>query len=168
MLIYTGQKHLSSDIHEAVWGGYQRGEPRVVEALRNLRRIAVDMREALMAHDLDTFGGLMNENWENQKSLHDSITNPTVDRLVAVACRSGAIGVKACGAGGGGCLICLAAEGGEERLAEAITAAGGGASVQVRLVWRPPNEGLNRRAPLWPETRWKRRAARIHETPRGQ
>jgi D-glycero-alpha-D-manno-heptose-7-phosphate kinase len=125
VLIYTGQKHLSSDIHEAVWGGYQRGEPRVVEGLRNLRRIAVDMREALMAHDLDTFGGLMNENWENQKSLHESITNPTVDRLVSVAGRSGAIGVKACGAGGGGCLICLAAEGGEERLAEAMTAAGG-------------------------------------------
>jgi D-glycero-alpha-D-manno-heptose-7-phosphate kinase len=67
----------------------------------------------------------MNENWENQKCLHESITNPTVDRFVSIARRSGAIGVKACGAGGGGCLICLADEDGEQGLAEAMTSAGG-------------------------------------------
>lgn len=43
------------------------------------------------------------ENWENQKSLHYFVTNPQIDELFELALKNGALGGKACGAGG--CLV---------------------------------------------------------------
>jgi D-glycero-alpha-D-manno-heptose-7-phosphate kinase len=124
VLVYTGDSRLSGDIHEAVWSRYEAAEPEAVQALTNLRRIAVEQREALLKKDLERFGALMNENWANQKSLHPSVTNKRLDRLVSVALDSGAIGAKATGAGGGGCLLCLAEDGAERGLAQALAEAG--------------------------------------------
>jgi D-glycero-alpha-D-manno-heptose-7-phosphate kinase len=62
----------------------------------------------------------LNENWVHQKALHQSISSSELDDLVAFALRNGAIGGKACGAGGGGCLIFLAAPGQGDRLRRAL------------------------------------------------
>jgi galactokinase/mevalonate kinase-like predicted kinase len=41
-----------------------------------------------------------NENWHQQKRLHASVTNETIDAIFALAMKSGASAGKACGAGG--------------------------------------------------------------------
>ena len=51
------------------------------------------------------FARLLTENWENQKRLHSSVTNSQIDELFEIAQKNGTLGGKACGAGGGGCLI---------------------------------------------------------------
>ena len=58
-----------------------------------------------MTGDLEAFGALLSENWQNQKELHPSVTNPQIDALFDAVKTKGAIGGKACGAGGGGCLV---------------------------------------------------------------
>lgn len=77
-----------------------------------------------MAHDLDSFGLLMNENWSSQKALDPTISSPHLDSLMDLALRNGAIGGKACGAGGGGCLLFLAADGRAPELRQALTTRG--------------------------------------------
>jgi D-glycero-alpha-D-manno-heptose-7-phosphate kinase len=67
------------------------------------------MRKALLALDFAAFGHLLNANWDNQKRLHPSVSNPYIDDIVEFALRHGAIGGKAIGAGGGGCLLFLGA-----------------------------------------------------------
>ena len=124
VLVYTGGKRLSGDIHERVWGGYQSGNQHVTQALHNIRRIAGEQRQALLDHDLDTFGALMSENWSNQKKLHETVSNERFDRFVSLSLASGAIGAKATGAGGGGCLLCLARDGAEKDLTSALAGAG--------------------------------------------
>jgi len=124
VLVYTGRRRLSSDIHEAVWGRYRSGDTVVAGRLARLRDIAGEMRNALMAHDLDAFAELMAENWACQQKLHASVTNAEVNALVALALRSGAQAVKATGAGGGGCLLCLARDGQEEVLRARLAQAG--------------------------------------------
>lgn len=124
VLVYTGRRRLSHDIHEAVWGGYGRGDDAVVSALRRLRGIACEMREALMRQDLRAFAELLNDNWAHQKLLHASVTTPQIDDLMELALRSGAMAGKACGAGGGGCLVFLAHDGAEISLSETLTQAG--------------------------------------------
>jgi D-glycero-alpha-D-manno-heptose-7-phosphate kinase len=109
VLVYTGQRRLSSDIHERVWNRFKAGEPAVAQALHNLKEIAVTMRAALLVPDFTAFGQLLNANWENQKRLHPSVSNPLLDDIVEFALRRGAVGSKACGAGGGGCLLFLGA-----------------------------------------------------------
>lgn len=110
VLCYTGKSRLSGDIHRKVVNAYESNEPKTRNALDNLKSIAQKMKDALLIGDLETFGVLLSENWENQKALHPSVTNTQIDDLFDIALANGAIGGKACGAGGGGCLVFYAHE----------------------------------------------------------
>ena len=107
VLCYTGKQRLSGNIHENVWGAYRRGVPETVNALYNLRDIAWRMRDVLLAGKLDEFAELMNQNWAYQKKLDASITNDQIEELFEKTFEGGAISGKACGAGGGGCVLFL-------------------------------------------------------------
>lgn len=125
ILIYSGQSRLSGDIHDHVWGALQRGNERVARTLGVLRDTALQMRVSLGAGDIGAFGRLMDENWQAQRALHASITNPAVDALCDAARGAGAQAGKACGAGGGGCLVFLAPVGHVNAVRQALSAAGG-------------------------------------------
>lgn len=105
ILCYTGKSRLSGDLINTVMNAYTEGRPRTVAALRNMRRLARELKTMLLTGNLDEFGELLLENWTNQRELDPSISNQTIDDLFEVAMRNGAIGGKALGAGGGGCLL---------------------------------------------------------------
>jgi D-glycero-alpha-D-manno-heptose-7-phosphate kinase len=120
VLVYTGAPRLSGSIHEQVWAQYRAGSASVGEALASLTRIAGEMRDALVAGNLEVVGELMSENWTQQKALHPSVTTPNLDAIIDLAARHGAIGHKACGAGGGGCAVFLSAAGAQAGLRKAL------------------------------------------------
>ena len=105
VLCYTGKSRLSGNIHQNVTDAYKSGQPSVREALETLKAIAEATKTALMRGRLTEFGELLTENWNNQKKLHPSVTNEQIESLFKIAMAHGAIGGKACGAGGGGCLL---------------------------------------------------------------
>lgn len=105
ILCYTGRSRLSGDIHQKVTGAYLSKDENTLSALKNLKQVAVEMKTQLLKGDLISFGQLLNENWQNQKRLHPSVTNSQIDALFEIALRNGAVGGKAGGAGGGGCLM---------------------------------------------------------------
>ncbi len=107
LLVYTGKSRLSGDIINTVMGAYERQEPGVTEALMNLREAGAQMREAIMAEDLARVGAVLDFNWDNQRRLYDDMTTAKIDALFAVARPEGVLGGKACGAGGGGCIVLL-------------------------------------------------------------
>lgn len=120
VLVYSGAQRLSGSIHDHVWDQYRAGSGAVRAALASLTQIAGQMRDALAVGNLETVGELMSENWIQQKALHPSVTNPDLDAIVDIASSHGAIGHKACGAGGGGCLVFLAASEAQVRLRKAL------------------------------------------------
>lgn len=125
ILCYSGISRLSGDIIQRVQQAYLRAEPATCNALRRMRAIALELRDALLDGQLDQIGPLLRENWRCQQALHPSVTNADVERLFAVAEQHGAVGGKACGAGGGGCLVFCATPGAEDELRRALVAAGG-------------------------------------------
>ena len=124
VLCYSGISRLSGDIIQRVQNAYLRDEPATCGALRSMRALAVEMRDALLTGALDQIGPLLRENWRCQQALHPSVTSPDVEQLFAVAERNGALGGKACGAGGGGCLVFFCALGAEDQVRQALAAAG--------------------------------------------
>jgi D-glycero-alpha-D-manno-heptose-7-phosphate kinase len=103
ILFDTGKTRLSSTLHEHVWGNYRAGTNR--PALVRMREIAFEMFDVLTAGDWPAFGRLLSENWACQKALHPSITNEQIENIFEILQRLGIWGGKACGAGGGGCLL---------------------------------------------------------------
>ena len=55
--------------------------------------------------DLDDFGSLLNETWKLKRSLSESVSNTEIDLIYENAMKSGAIGGKLLGAGGGGFIL---------------------------------------------------------------
>ncbi|CAG1773166.1 partial D-glycero-alpha-D-manno-heptose 7-phosphate kinase, partial [uncultured bacterium] len=120
IVAYTGQSRISSDTITAVLDAYRAREPRVLGALDRMRDLAGDMGSALEAGDLDALGRLVGEHWVHQRALHPAIPTPLIDALLAAAGAAGALGGKALGASGGGCVLAIAAEGREADVRQAM------------------------------------------------
>jgi D-glycero-alpha-D-manno-heptose-7-phosphate kinase len=125
VLCYSGRSRLSADIHDHVWGAFLAGSEVVASRLALLAETAVAMRDALVSSDLEAFGDLLEQNWTGQKLLHHSITNQQVEGLFAAALGAGARSGKACGAGGGGCLVFFAPRERVGAVRRALVEAGG-------------------------------------------
>lgn len=124
VLLYTGESRLSGSTITAVLEAYEAGDARTSSALARLKRLAGEMAAALRAGDIDSLGRLVGEHWVHQRALHPSITTPRIDSIVDASARAGALGVKALGASGGGCVLAIAEEGREEELARALAPLG--------------------------------------------
>jgi D-glycero-alpha-D-manno-heptose-7-phosphate kinase len=76
-----------------------------IAILREIKQMVHEARKVLDCGDFDTFGRLLHESWKLKKNLAGSITNGAIDDMYELARRSGAIGGKITGAGGGGFLL---------------------------------------------------------------
>ena len=124
VLCYTGKQRLSGNIHENVWGSLKRRNPRVVSAMRTLKSCGEEAFKSIQSGNIDSLGEVMNLNWEAQKRLDDSITNHDMEHIFKMAFASGAVSGKACGAGGGGCLLFLTEEGRTDEVRKVLFSAG--------------------------------------------
>jgi len=107
VLAYTGQSHFSSQTHERVWSAYRDEQPDVVDALRTMRDLAKDAAAALRAGDWPRLGKLMDANWTEQRRLDATMATPAVRTVEEALRAAGVLGLKATGAGAGGCLAAL-------------------------------------------------------------
>jgi D-glycero-alpha-D-manno-heptose-7-phosphate kinase len=123
VLCYSGKSRLSGNIHDKVWGRYLKGE--TVDAFQGLKKVACRMKRELVKGNLGEFANLLSKNWEYQKKLDSSVTNSMTEKLFRTAFKNGAIGGKACGAGGGGCLLFFCDEGRVVSVKKSLALAGG-------------------------------------------
>ncbi len=115
MIAFTGESRMSARTIEAVLNAYRHNEQVTCDSLRTMAGLAPQMAEALTSGDIDRLGTLLSAQWAAQRALHPTITTPLIDRIVADAAAAGALGTKALGASGGGCVLVIAER---ERVAE--------------------------------------------------
>ena len=82
--------------------------------------IAKKMQKALNTNNLDTFGKMLDENWFLKVKMADGITSEQINSWYSRAIRSGAIGGKLLGAGGGGFLLFYAPEDKHKKIIKAL------------------------------------------------
>jgi len=107
VLIYLGNSHNSSQVHDMVIRGLEDAGPDApqLEALRGTAPLA---RDAIYAGDFVSFGLAMIANTEAQRQLHPALVSSDAERVIEIAQSYGAAGWKVNGAGGeGGSLTIL-------------------------------------------------------------
>ncbi len=125
MIIYTGAPRQSGINNWEVFKAHINGDKKVVKNFETISEIAQGMHQALKKADWDQVAYLLREEWKLRRSNHVGISTPLIDRLVAVAAKSGGRAAKVCGAGGGGCVLFMVKDGAKQRVIEAIRVNGG-------------------------------------------
>ena len=125
MLCYTGGTRLSAGILDDQVTRYVEGTAEVLSAFEETKRLAFDMKNALLLGKLNEFGALLHQAWCCKKRLSRKITDPQIDELYELAKENGAIGGKLLGAGGGGYLLFLCEFDKWHIVAEKLERAGG-------------------------------------------
>jgi len=101
MLFFTGFSRTASSIAET----QIKNIPQKKVELSRMHEMVKEAIEALNGKDLMKFGRLLHESWKLKRSLSDKISSTYIDDLYATALRSGAVGGKLLGAGGGGFVL---------------------------------------------------------------
>ncbi len=97
----------------------------MLEAMDELKRITVEMKNAFLQGKLDNFGRLLHYAWENKKKMTTKITTSLIDEMYEAVCKKGALGGKILGAGGGGYLLIYAPFNKRHIIAEELKRLGG-------------------------------------------
>jgi D-glycero-alpha-D-manno-heptose-7-phosphate kinase len=132
VLCYTGAPRNSGTNNWDIMKRHIDGDRHVFDCFERIRDTAAEMREALGRADWDNTGHLVAQEWDNRKRLAPGVTTPQIDDLIARARAAGAQAAKVCGAGGGGCLFCLAPPRRIAAVREAL-AAGGARLLDFRI-----------------------------------
>ena len=111
VVAYSGHSRVSAETNWALYKRFLDGEPTARRGLEGIARAAEAMRNRLAAGDFDGAGLLLEEEWQHRRVLAEGVSTPALEALMSAAKRSGALGGKACGAGGGGCLAFIVGEG---------------------------------------------------------
>ena len=105
VLFFTGISRSASGILVDQNSKSLQNDKAMLENLHYTKDLGCRSKEALIKGDTFTFGTLMNEHWEFKRKRTSGMTNSFIDDAYAKALRSGAIGGKLVGAGGGGFLM---------------------------------------------------------------
>jgi D-glycero-alpha-D-manno-heptose-7-phosphate kinase len=122
LLFYTGEARSASKLLADQDVRSKAGESEMIENLHRTKELGRQSRDLLVAGDLNAYAELMHEHWENKRKRSPGMTDEHIDTLYTLARRSGALGGKLVGAGGGGFLLVFASH--PEDTRKAMAAAG--------------------------------------------
>jgi len=105
LLFFTGYSRSASGILREQDERSAASDREMIENLHFVKELAVRSQVALEEGNLREFARIMNEHWQAKKRRSRSMTNPDIDQWYDLALRSGALGGKLIGAGGGGFLM---------------------------------------------------------------
>ena len=137
VLAYTGAPHFSGTNNWEIMKRHIDGDTHVFGCFDRIVAATTGLRTALTREDWASAAQYLNAEWEARKQLAPGVTTPTIEALMAAAASAGARAAKVCGAGGGGCLVCLADPDAVPAVQHAL--ASGGARI---LDWSIETEGL--------------------------
>jgi D-glycero-alpha-D-manno-heptose-7-phosphate kinase len=105
MLFFTGSSRESTSILKHQRKSTEERDESVLQALHNIKQVALDVQACLERGDLDEFGRLLHYSWQEKRRLAPNLSTGFIDECYELALSSGASGGKITGAGGGGFLM---------------------------------------------------------------
>lgn len=105
LLLYTQTTRESANIIEQQQQNIKKENPAALEATKQLKAQAYDMKEALLKNEIGRIGDILADGWAQKRQIAKGISSPFIDAIYETAVQAGASGGKISGAGGGGYMI---------------------------------------------------------------
>jgi D-glycero-alpha-D-manno-heptose-7-phosphate kinase len=122
LLFYTGEARSASKVLADQDTRSKEADQAMLQNLHRTKELGRQSYDLLRSGDLDAYAALMHEHWEHKRRRSPGMTGERIDSLYTLAQRSGCIGGKLVGAGGGGFLLVYAKQ--PEDTRQAMAAAG--------------------------------------------
>src|SRR5437764_12308733 len=124
MLFFTGSSRESTSILKHQRKSTEDQDGSVLQALRNIKQVAIDVQACLERGDLDEFARLLHYSWQEKRRLAPGLSTGFIDECYTLALENGASAGKITGAGGGGFLMLYCHEQAQEAVTNALEARG--------------------------------------------
>ena len=102
LLFYIGKFRKAGDILIAQKRLCERNDEKTILRLNRIKEIGFKTKKLFEDGNLSEFGEIMNEHWQQKKNISKGISDSSIDEIYNFAKKSGALGGKVIGAGGGG------------------------------------------------------------------
>lgn len=122
LLFFTGISRSAGSILKDQQTRTQASDEEMLSHLHYVKELGHRSKMALEEGNLTRFGELMDEHWQHKKQRSGAMSNARIDEWYDLGLRSGAVGGKVVGAGGGGFLMFYAHD--RNRLRHAMASAG--------------------------------------------
>ena len=122
LLFFTGFARSASGILKDQDLKTKQNDAEMLRNLHYVKNLGLRSRDALVAGDTRHFGELMHEHWAHKKQRSGGMSSPKIDEWYELGMKSGAVGGKLVGAGGGGFLMFMAHD--RSKLRHAMAKAG--------------------------------------------
>lgn len=119
LLVYTGKSHHSGLNNFEVLKSAVQGDQKVLNALKQIKLIADDLKAAIQDKNWEIIPELFQKEFAARIQLTPAFTSPEIEKLAEICLAAGALAVKICGAGGGGCVLVWVAPDKRERVVKA-------------------------------------------------
>jgi D-glycero-alpha-D-manno-heptose-7-phosphate kinase len=131
-LFDTEASHSSGMNNWEVFRRRLEGDAAVARSLDHIAAAAREMAAAVSRNDFPAMGRALDREWAARRELAPVVSSPAIERSITAAQEAGAWGGKACGAGGGGCVVFLAPPERTPAVREALSGLGEGRVLPVR------------------------------------
>jgi len=105
MLFFTGSSRESTSILKHQRKSTEDQDDTVLQALHNIKQVAMDMQICLEQGNLDEYARLLHYSWQEKRRLAPGLSTGFIDECYNLALQNGASAGKITGAGGGGFLL---------------------------------------------------------------
>ena len=124
LLVYTGKAHHSGLNNFEVMTRAVQKDTQTLKALFDLKEISSEMARACQDRDWKQLPSLFQREYKARIQLAPAFSSPEIEKLAEVSLKAGALAVKICGAGGGGCVLVWCSPGTREGVGQACQKAG--------------------------------------------
>ena len=120
MLFFTGSSRESTSILKHQRKSTQDRDESVLQALHNIKQVALDVQVCLEHGDLDEFARLLHYSWQEKRRLAPGLSTGFIDECYELALKNGATAGKITGAGGGGFMLIYCHEEAQQTVTEVL------------------------------------------------
>jgi D-glycero-alpha-D-manno-heptose-7-phosphate kinase len=119
LLVYTGKTHHSGLNNFEVLKSAVAKDQVVLKALNEIKIISTDLEQVLKNQSWSEIPDLFKREYSARVQLTPAFTSPEINFLSELVLANGGLGVKICGAGGGGCVLVWVAPENRQKVIEA-------------------------------------------------